>query len=493
MGWHKAERSTAVGALNSLAATCGVTCVRRNASYRKVMAMVDAIRASPGSASSSAKLKRLVRKYDATFRVNGSAACGVPPAAGATSSQRYRGTSFLCTYNWDFLNVAFPDGTQPAVDVNELWDTWTVWVAAKVDELGVQKTTSTLEESLHATSVADRVHIHWKLDLVKPVDVNSKAFVAFHGVQPDVRATESTSGRAARGRTASVAVNAAHFYCWAPKVGTLFVDTNWEPFGKYRVLGKWLDDLWTDGKLSHEKYAELSLKVRKGHAARKRDLQAILEDERERSVDQKIADVNRDLAQLKSPFLRFRAVEEWEESFLDMRFRWQVLVLQADSASGKSSFAESLFEKPFCVTVEESEDLDLKGFSSDVHDGIVLDNVNSWNQLRRWRAALQSRNAKFKGGRSATNMYAYTQYLYGVAIVATIDMDVPDQHLITDGHPKASRWLLRNVKHVLLPAGEAFYERSGPIPRNVPNTHSLFAQTVKRRRQLPRNGPPATQ
>ena len=135
MVWEKAERNTAVGALNDLASACGVTCVRRNASYAKVMAMVDAIRGSPGSASVRAKLKRLVRKYDATFPGTGSASCAAPPAAAATSTQRYRGVSFLCTYNWDFLNVAFPDGTQPAVDMKGLWDTWLVRAAAKIGEL----------------------------------------------------------------------------------------------------------------------------------------------------------------------------------------------------------------------------------------------------------------------------------------------------------------------------------------------------------------------
>ena len=55
------------------------------------------------------------------------------------------------------------------------------------------------------------------------------------------------------------------------------------------------------------------------------------------------------------------------------------------------------------------------------HDGIVLDNVNSWGQLLAWRAVLQARNTLSKGGQSATNIYSYAQYLYGVAIVATVE------------------------------------------------------------------------
>ena len=165
-------------------------------------------------------------------------------------------------------------------------------------------------------------------------------------------------------------------------------------------------------------------------------------------------------------------------------FRYKILALQADSASGKSTFAESLFSNPFCVTVEESEDLDLKGLAADVHDGLVLDNVNSWNQLRRWRAVLQARNAKSKGGKSATNIHAYVQYLYAMPVVATVDMDAPDSHLVEEGHPNASRWRLRNLVVLSLSPGETFYTKPPTPPPSIPNTFSLFAETLRKRRAL---------
>jgi hypothetical protein len=123
----------------------------------------------------------------------------------------------------------------------------------------------------------------------------------------------------------------------------------------------------------------------------------------------------------------------------------------------------------------------LKEFDSESCDGLVLDNVNSWGQLLSWRAVLQSRNAKSKGGQSSTNMYSYVQYLFGVAVVATVDLDAPDAYLATEDHPQRSRWLLKNCVIVRLPAGEAFYEkRTAP---KVSNAFSLFARTVRRRRE----------
>ena len=173
----------------------------------------------------------------------------------------------------------------------------------------------------------------------------------------------------------------------------------------------------------------------------------------------------------------------WEDSFLSLQFRWKILVLRADSASGKSTFAEGLFANPYAITVEEAVQLDLKGFDYQAHDGIVLDNVNTFGQVLQWRAVLQGRNAKSKGGQSATNVFAYSQYLFGVAVVATFDLDAPDAYLIDPDHAEHSSWLVKNTVRVQLPRGETFYDAAQLPARRRPNPFSLFAETVKRRRE----------
>ena len=134
------------------------------------------------------------------------------------------------------------------------------------------------------------------------------------------------------------------------------------------------------------------------------------------------------------------------------------------------------------VPVEDAEHLDLKGFDQEKNDGIVLDNVNSWGQLLKWRAVLQARNAKSKGGQSATNCHAYGQYLFSVPVVATVDLDAPDAYLVDEESEWKSRWLLANTTVVPLAAGQKFYEVDQVPDVVVPNEFSLFAQTVKRRR-----------
>lgn len=350
---------------------------------------------------------------------------------------------------------------------------------------GVVKSTSTLEESLSA-KLSGRVHLHWKLDLEAAIDHHTVDAFRFHGVGPDVRVPWSLSGmeKQARGSGYVEAVNRGHFYCWAPKRGTLRTASNWKPFRDYRVSGRWLEDLWGDRKLTHETYMDLSLKVRRGHAARKRDFDTVVADERTRRVDERIASVNKQLEKIKAPFRSFPEVTAWEDSFLHLNFRWKLLVLCADSSSGKSNFAESLFENPYVLTVEEAEHLDLRAFEYEAHDGIVLDNVNSWGQVLKWRAVLQARNAKSTGGQSATNVFSYAQYLYGVPIVVTIDLDAADSHLSNPLHEQRSRWICKNCVVIRLPEGEAFY-RTDLVPRErLPNSVSLFAKTVAKRRRL---------
>ena len=198
-------------------------------------------------------------------------------------------------------------------------------------------------------------------------------------------------------------------------------------------------------------------------------------------MDRQLTKAETQLDKLKVPSRVFPDLKVWEESFLHLRFRWKLLVLVADSASGKSTFAEGLFANPYLLTVEDATDLDLKSFDRESHDGIVLDNVNSWQQLLSWRAVLQARNAKSRGGQSATNVYSYVQYLFGVAVVATIDLDAPDAYVSDAQQEGHSKWLLKKCVFVRLPAGATFYDSAALPKLQLNNRFSLFAETVKRR------------
>ncbi|CAK0848387.1 unnamed protein product, partial [Prorocentrum cordatum] len=263
------------------------------------------------------------------------------------------------------------------------------------------------------------------------------------------------------------ASNRGRFYVVADKIGTLRTDHNYKPWVHYRFAGKWSDDLWTDRKLDHATYLCSALAVRVGFANRKRDLDMALAREADSRIDETMAEVGRTLDQLKALFRAFPEATAWEGAFLLLGFRWKQLALDASGASGKSSFAESLFANPYALAVEDAEHLDLRGFGRDLRDGIVLDNVNSWQQVLPCRAPLQARSAKTRGGQSAANIYAYTQYLFGVAIAVTVDLDAPDAHLADCSHEKRPKWLRKNCVFARPPAGEAFYDKDRVVVRSL--------------------------
>ena len=97
---------------------------------------------------------------------------------------------------------------------------------------------------------------------------------------------------------------------------------------------------------------------------------------------------------------------------------------------------------------------------------------------------MQARNAKSKGGQSATMLFAYTQYLFGMPIVVTVDLDAPDAHLVDPDHEGRSRWLCKNCEIVRLKAGDTFYKKHLLPDKKIPNTYSLFTKTLAKRRRL---------
>ena len=92
---------------------------------------------------------------------------------------------------------------------------------------------------------------------------------------------------------------------------------------------------------------------------------------------------------------------------------------------------------------------------------------------------LQARNAKFKGGTSATNMYAWSKYLYGVPFVATVDFDAPDAYLVDENSQWQSRWLMKNTERVCLSQGATFYDQAKLPKRKLHNCFSLCSSNAE--------------
>ena len=156
--------------------------------------------------------------------------------------------------------------------------------------------TATLEMSLRSADKG-RVHLHAFMEFAKEVDWTSLVLVTFQGSRPNARAT------VARGKNQRDTINQGHFYAWAWKKGTVFVQTSgWEPWVDYSVKGWWIDDLWSAHKLDHDVYLEYAAQVRVGFINRQKHVQVLQDREKATMLRQRRDVVAIRLAPLKKEF-----------------------------------------------------------------------------------------------------------------------------------------------------------------------------------------------
>ena len=274
-----------------------------------------------------------------------------------------------------------------------------------------------MERSVRS-SQQGRVHLHVFLEFKKAVDWATLQLVEFNGVRPNASPT------VARGDNQRSVMNRGHFYCWAWKNGTVAVQTSgYEPWADYSVKGLWIDDLWSEHKLSHEKYLEYAALVRVGFQNRQKQVEAVQLHERQATFEEQRAAVALRLAPLHNAF-RTDVLEQlapWRAQYNRDLDRYSFLVLVGGSRAGKSTLAKSLGR--YCMqTVQDATSPDLRTFRREDHDLIIFDNVNDMSFVLDNRALMQANNDVHTLGESRTGVYSYKVWLWRVPIVITVDL-----------------------------------------------------------------------
>ena len=136
------------------------------------------------------------------------------------------------------------------------------------------------------------------------------------------------------------------------------------------------------------------------------------------------------------------------------RHRRAILAIVGPSNSGKSLLARDILQRLATsmglpgfheITVENHEELDLRDFRVNRHNGVLLDGVGDVQTLRKHRETLQGRPKVVLGGRSATMMYAYKYTLCRRAVIATFDLSAANLHMLTTDH-----WLKQRENVIVL-------------------------------------------
>ena len=354
------------------------------------------------------------------------------------------------------------------------WAAFMAWFRPLCKKMHVHRWSACLEESVHAeraTSKGSRYHIHAYLYWTDGVGVycrDLKRF-EFQGTIPNVQ--RCSAGHKVTPRTA-----ATHglWYVSVMKTGTIATQTNFVEWVHYVPKRVWLDSLYEQGKVSHERYQELSMHFPSGYAARKRDTEQLVRDEHDLAVHALVA---REQQRLETKAWRhFPEVAEFERYFDGSpHHRRPMLAIVGDTNCGKSLLGGSILQglasnlgvqSYLEITVEGDAELDLRDFRVNKHSGILLDGVADVKTLKAHREVLQGRPKVMKGGRSATMIYAYSYTLCNRAVIATLDSAATNLHMLTTDH-----WLSCNKNVIVLrlsaPAWVGSTVRAGPARRDA--------------------------
>ena len=311
---------------------------------------------------------------------------------------------------------------------------------------GARAWAASLEESLHASEGgAQKVyHLHAYLFWLDGVGVSCRDLSPFFFKDVRPRVDVCRERKAADG-TFSAACHGL-WYVSFPKTGTVFNATNYVAWKMYKPKVEWVQDLWREGKVSHEYYLKVSAEqFRVGHSSRRRDVEEVCKWEREEALQTDIAAELRLLESdqaLQEP-RPFEQVATFIAYFGRAAWRRPLLVVVGPTNTGKSMLAGHVLKKVaevlgvtgfLEITVEMQPTLDFSEFNRKEHAGVLLDGVGDVLILKANREALQGRPKMQKGGQSATNVYSYPFSLCKRAVVATLDSSAANLHMLTTDH-----------------------------------------------------------
>ena len=118
---------------------------------------------------------------------------------------------------------------------------------------------------------------------------------------------------------------------------------------KYQVMGAWPEKLWKQYKLAGEQYWEYLHLSRDGIPSRKRNYEAHEAWRKDSEMDAAIAARTKRIRsdpEVYQPFARVPEAEVWLNVFKREIMRYPILMVYAPSYSGKTEWAESLFNNP---------------------------------------------------------------------------------------------------------------------------------------------------
>ena len=353
----------------------------------------------------------------------------MPGPRQARAERRIRGVAVLLTYQ------GFP-----AAALSQ-WRDFKQWVEASTAAWGVKHWCATMETNQDGTS-----HMHAMLQFHKSVDCTIKRFI-FRGCRPNDSVNDYL-GQPFGHKNMQASINRGMFYVYADKIGTqreedgtLCVAGDYKPAWErncftYAVQGKWPLSLWHAWKLTHDAYESYLFLCRDNVVARKRNLDAVREQQAEALEMLTLAANVKRVRSNPALYRRFPTVPAaaaWLLLFGEDRLRYPLLVVKGQSFTGKTEWAKSLFDEPLEVKIGNLSHFPeaMRTFDRTKHDGLVLDDVRDLRFLTEHQHALQGKyDARVEFASTPGGTCAYKKYLFAVPTVVTINYSTKNLDLL---------------------------------------------------------------
>ena len=226
----------------------------------------------------------------------------------------------------------------------------------------------------------------------------------------------------AKGIRIEKSLNTIHYYCQAPKIGSLFMATNYPKFTAFAVESSAIYSLWRLYKMTDQSTIRELVRSRcRGFVSLQRDIRNNSAARR-----QEVEEAEKNWIQQRLPYCSskvFPEIVKWMQLFTNPsndRTRFPFLVLNGESQMGKTRFAARLFgeSKTLILSCQNIGLPNLRSFRRDQHRCIVFDEASHtmvFNNKQVFQAGIDT----VMLGQSNCNEHAYSVWLYGVPLVVS--------------------------------------------------------------------------
>ena len=345
-------------------------------------------------------------------------------------------------------------------EVVSLWSDLQEWVDRLATQVGASVTSCCLELCTDTLAKVREVKVHAHVFLASEkvkIRTRSGELLEFKGSAPN------RSGMGLLPTKSRARINdAGDFYVQAPKIGQVFSRGSREPFRGFLVNSEWVTNLLQAKKITPQSARMLYLLCCRQAQRHLSNLALVEKENMQMKLEEVVSATQAAVYTLMKPRKKLPVVEDWIQSFRDLRPRYRFLVLTGPSCCGKSQFALQVegVARTLDVTCGRGQNthIDLRMHDPFRHSCILFDECPIQVILDN-RRLFQAPCTRITLGASSTSVYSYQVWLHRCKLIVTSNTF---QRELESLPPDDREWIETNA--VIVKATGPLWDESGEPP-----------------------------